>query len=185
MHGDLVSVFETTEAGLLPLARVALEQEGIDYAVQNRGIADQILGRRSSMTVGETDPPLVIVVRPEDEARARDVLRDLTSSTAAGAAPATTPRATTITSPAASATPASGAIELTDAESGARLGSLSPAQFDSLAAHLEVESTRDDDYYINEATVAMLEQRGADPAAVDLLRQALAGRPDVSVRWRR
>jgi hypothetical protein len=184
MDADLVSVFETTEAGLLPLARMALEQEGIDYAVQNRGFADQILGHRSSMTVGETDPPLVVVVRPEDAARAREILRDLTTQSGEST---TMPRAAAAPVAATGMTEAgtSGSVELTDAESGARLGTLTPAQFDTLAAHLEVESTRDDDYFINEATVAMLEERGADPAAVSLLRQALHGRPDVSIRWRR
>jgi hypothetical protein len=184
-HADLVPVFETTEAGLLPLARAALEAAGIEYAVQNRGFVDQILGRRSSMTVGETDTPLQVVVRAEDEARAREMLADLSGT---DAQPASLPtvaanlqRRTVVEHRDAAA----GDVDLTDAESGASLGQLTPSQFDSLAAHLELESKRDDDYYIDEATVAMLEEKGVAVAAVALLRQALAGRSEVTVRFRR
>jgi hypothetical protein len=178
----LVAVLETTERGLLPLARMALEQQGIEYVVQNRGIADQIIGRRSSLTVGETDTPLLVLVRDEDEARAAAVLRDLSS------APAPVAEAPSRGEPAAPPAPpvsdAAGGIMITDADSGVPIGTLTRAQFDSLAAHLELESSTDDDYYINEATIAMLEEQGADPAAMALLRRAIAGRADVTIRWR-
>jgi Putative prokaryotic signal transducing protein len=181
---DLVPVFETTEAALLPLASSALEQAGVEHAVQNRGVSDQILGHRSSMTVGETEAPLLIVVRAEDESRARDALRELSTSLI-------TPPVATAAAPVTRSTfaPENGTpsadVEITEAESGAHIGRLTPSQFDSLAAHLEMESTTDDDYYIDEATMAMLEDKGADPAAVALLRRALAGRSDVTIRWRR
>ena len=181
---DLVPVFETTESDLLPLAVTALEQAGIEHAVQNRGISDQILGHRSSMTVGETDAPLQILVRAEDEPRARAALRELSASLLT---PPDSPAAAAVTrSTYTSENGArSGDVEITDAESGARVGRLTASQFDSLAVHLEMESTSDDDYYIDEATVAMLEEKGADPAAVALLGRALAGRSDVTIRWRR
>lgn len=184
VNDDLVSVFETTEAGLLPLARVTLEQAGIEYAVENRGLADQILGRRSSMTVGETGTPLHVVVRAQDAARARDLLADLGTGAAAMAVP---PGPTPLRGPVAAAgeAPASGHVELTNAETGTPVGRLTVPQFESLASLLERESSTDDDYYVDEATIAMLEEKGADPAAVALLRQAMAGRADVTVRWRR
>jgi hypothetical protein len=183
-NADLVSVFETTEAGLLPLARAALEQAGIDYPVENRGLADQLLGRRSSMTIGETDTPLHVVVRAEDAARARELLGDL------GAADGVVPAAMPADAPAwAAGTPGAGpaadGVELTIAETGASVGRLTSAQFEGFARHLERESSTDDDYWIDEATIAMLEDKGADPAAITLLRHALAGRADVTVRWRR
>ena len=181
-EAELVAVLETTEVGLLPLARMALEQEGIEYVVKNRGLADQIIGRRSSMTVGETDAPLLVLVREEDEARAIAVLHDLTGATAAAAPP---PGASTAAASARAATPApDGSIAIIDADTGAALGSLTPAQLDSLAAHLELESSDDDDFYINEATIAMLEEKGADPEAIAFLRRAIAGRPDVTIRWK-
>ena len=176
---ELVPVLETTEAGLLPLARVALEQEGIQYAVENRGFADQIMGRRSSMTVGEMDTPLAIVVRAEDAPRANAVLNALT----------TADRTSVVTTPAPTNTPpASGAtqpVHLEDAETGRTIGSISDAQFASLAQHLVRESEEDDDYYIDEATLTMLSDKGVDAGVLLLLKTALAGKPDLTVRWRR
>ena len=180
----LVAVLETTERGLLPLARMALEQEGIEYTVQNRGIADQIIGRRSSLTVGETDPPLLVVVRAEDEARARQVLRDLASApVAAPTGDSSAPPVPGGRQPASPAGASGDRVTLTDADTGAALGSLTRAQFGSLAAHLELESSTDDDYFITEATIAMLEEKGADAEAIALLRQALGGRSDLTIRW--
>ena len=180
---ELVSVLETTEAGVLPLARLALEQEGIEYAVQNRGLSDQIFGRRSSMTVGETDTPLYIVVRAEDESRAREVLRDLASADASTAAPATA-GASAATERAAATEPRHGDVTLED-ETGASIGRLTAAQFESLSQHLVRESDEDTDYYLDEATLTMLTERGVEPAVIDMLRRALGPRPDVTVRWRR
>ena len=182
---DLVTVFETTEAALLPIAQLALEEAGIESATQNRGIADEILGARSSLTVGETDTPLLIVVRAEDAARAREVLSDLEGRSAAVAATTTPPVAASRSVATSNGDSIAGGVELTDAESGAPLGHLTPSQFASISSHLELESTDDDDYYIDEATVAMLEDKQADPAAIALLRQALGGRSDVTVRWQR
>jgi hypothetical protein len=182
-QADLVAVLQTTETGLLPLARMALEQVGIEYVIQNRGLADQIMGRRSSMTVGETDAPLVVLVREEDEARAIAVLSDLEGApTLAAASNPSSPPAPRARSAAAAA---AGDIEITDADTGLPLGTLTEAQLDSLAAHLELESSDDDDFYIDEATIAMLEEKGADTEAMAFLRRALAGRPDVTIRWRR
>jgi hypothetical protein len=182
---ELVVVFQTTEAGLLPLARAALDEAGIDYSVQNRGFADQLLGRRSSMTVGETETPLLVVVREEDETRAREALSELRSgaTAAAGVEPAATVPGAPPPPPAAE-TGSPGELQISDAASGRVLGHLTRSQFDSMAKHLELESTRDDDFYIDTATVAMLEERNADPAALALLRRALAERSDVTIRWR-
>jgi processive 1,2-diacylglycerol beta-glucosyltransferase len=181
---DLVTVFETTEAALLPLAQAALEEAGIESATENRGLNDEILGARSSRTVGETDTPLLIVVRAEDAARAREVLSELTTGSTS-AMPATPPTAAGRSTVASNVDSLAGDVELTDAESGVRLGHLTPSQFASLASHLELESTHDDDYYIDAATVSMLEDKQADPAAIAVLRQALGNRTDVTVRWRR
>jgi len=76
-------------------------------------------------------------------------------------------------------------IQLFDKKSGASLGSLTDEQFQFLADHLEEESLRDDDYYLNRATVDYLEQDGADGALVALLRQALGGGEEAEIRWSR
>jgi hypothetical protein len=76
-------------------------------------------------------------------------------------------------------------IELHDANSGAVIGSISEAQLAFLTAQLEEESSQDTDYYINQATLDLFEQRGADAALVAMLRQALAGREDMDIAWSR
>ena len=76
-------------------------------------------------------------------------------------------------------------IELYDAESDTLLGALTDEQFQSLADSLEEESTTDQDYYIDAATIDMLDEEAADPGLVAMLRKALAGREGMDVRWER
>ncbi len=76
-------------------------------------------------------------------------------------------------------------VELYDAGSGARLGQITDEQLQFLIDQLEEESDVDQDYYINQDTVDMFESEGADAALVLLLRQALAGREDMDIRWER
>jgi processive 1,2-diacylglycerol beta-glucosyltransferase len=74
-------------------------------------------------------------------------------------------------------------IRLFDAESDAPLGTITEAQLEFLMDELEEESSTDRDYYINVATVDMLEEDGADPALLTLLREALSDREDMEIRW--
>lgn len=76
-------------------------------------------------------------------------------------------------------------IKLYDADSKALIGTITEAQLQFLQRDLEEESTQDQDYYINQATVDWFETQGADPALIALLRQALAGREDMDIRWER
>ncbi len=76
-------------------------------------------------------------------------------------------------------------IELYDVERGNRLGAISEAQLQRLVGALEEESPTDQDYYLSEATIDMLEAGGADQQLVDLLRKALAGREGMDIRWAR
>lgn len=64
-------------------------------------------------------------------------------------------------------------------------GTLTEAQLQFLMDHLEEESAEDTDFYINQATVDMLEQEGADAGLVKLLRGALGAREDMDIRWAR
>ena len=50
---------------------------------------------------------------------------------------------------------------------------------------LEEESQTDRDYYLTAATIDILEAGGADAQLVGLLREALAGREGMDVRWAR
>ena len=76
-------------------------------------------------------------------------------------------------------------VEIYDAERDTLLGTLSDEQFDSLTESLEEESTTDQDYYIDAATVDMLEEDAADPELVSMLRAALRGREGMDIRWAR
>lgn len=76
-------------------------------------------------------------------------------------------------------------ITLYDKNTGAYIGTLSDDQLQFLQAHLEEESPEDTDYYLDPATLVLLEQSGADPALLRLLHQALGERNEVEIRWER
>lgn len=76
-------------------------------------------------------------------------------------------------------------VQLFDKKTGNAIGTLSDEQFQFLADRLEEESARDDDYYLNRATIDILEEEGADPALVALLRQILGNADEAEVRWSR
>ena len=76
-------------------------------------------------------------------------------------------------------------VQLYDAERGTRLGEISDAQLQRLMESLEEESVTDQDYYLTADTIDMLEGDGADAGLVGLLREALAGREGMDVRWER
>jgi processive 1,2-diacylglycerol beta-glucosyltransferase len=78
-----------------------------------------------------------------------------------------------------------GEIALFDQRTGVLLGALDEQQFAFLSSQLEREGPDDDDFYINEATVESLRQRGADSELLDLLRQALGPDGEGDIRWDR
>jgi processive 1,2-diacylglycerol beta-glucosyltransferase len=76
-------------------------------------------------------------------------------------------------------------VQLFDKQTGAAIGTLTDDQFQFLVDHLEEESPEDDDYYLNRTTVDLLEEQGAAPELVAVLRGALGDREDLDVRWAR
>jgi processive 1,2-diacylglycerol beta-glucosyltransferase len=76
-------------------------------------------------------------------------------------------------------------IELRDKDTEAFLGSISEAQLKFMVDQLEEEDSEDTDYYIDQATVDMFEQRGADPQLLDILRKAILSRNGMEIRWSR
>jgi len=76
-------------------------------------------------------------------------------------------------------------IKLHDKESGLEIGTLTEDNLQFLIDQLEEESGEDQDYYINETTIDIFEEDGADKALVALLRGALNGRTEMEVRWSR
>lgn len=74
-------------------------------------------------------------------------------------------------------------IQITEVQSGKQLGTITDAQLEFLELWLEEESAEDQDYYLTSETVDMLEEEGGDAQLIGMLRQALAGRDAVEIRW--
>jgi len=76
-------------------------------------------------------------------------------------------------------------IKLYDKGTKGFIGTITEAQLQFLIDQLEEESTEDTDYYINQATLDLFEDVGADAALLALLRQALGTREDMEIQWSR
>jgi len=74
-------------------------------------------------------------------------------------------------------------IELYDNDKDVRLGQITEAQRDVLVDHLQETHPGDQDYYIDAATLDMLEADGADAELIGMLRSALGNREGFEVRW--
>ena len=79
-------------------------------------------------------------------------------------------------------------IKLCDKDTGVFLGTITEVQLQFLVDQLEEESTEDTDYYINQATLNqatldLFEETGADADLLALLRQALGTREDIEIQW--
>lgn len=75
--------------------------------------------------------------------------------------------------------------QLFDTATGAALGTITEEQLEFMMAQLEEEAAEDTDYYLNQATLDMFAENGADPALLELLRSALSGREEMDIRWTR
>ena len=70
-------------------------------------------------------------------------------------------------------------------ESGELLGTVSEADIQKLVSKLEEEHSADNDYFINQATVDILEEAGASAALIAMLRQAVGASEGLEVRYER
>lgn len=66
---------------------------------------------------------------------------------------------------------------------GAVLGTIGDADLQILVDQFEEESSTDRDYYVCEPTIAMLEDAGASPDFVAMLRRAVTGTDGVDIVW--
>ncbi|HUL74922.1 MAG TPA: DUF2007 domain-containing protein [Vicinamibacterales bacterium] len=174
----LTQVFRSQEPGLVALAGLSLGQQKIEYFV--RGAAgDPLLAGGRALRGQTAFGPFEILVRDEDADNAREILHDL----------ALAPRSVETTAAAGAAAPADGSattpgtIDMVDLETNQSVGRISEADLDFLGEHLEKESADDQDYYFDQATLDMLESRGATPGLLAVLRGALRGREGVELRW--
>ena len=76
-------------------------------------------------------------------------------------------------------------ITLYDNDSGANLGTITEEQLKFLQDQFEEEFLDDTDYYINEDEMASLQEAGADEALLSLLRNAMNGRTEMEIRWKK
>ena len=76
-------------------------------------------------------------------------------------------------------------VELRDVQTGLVAASITEAQLQFLVDQLEEENEYDRDYYVDAATLEMLEERGAEPALLDTLRNALGQRRCIELEWSR
>jgi hypothetical protein len=63
------------------------------------------------------------------------------------------------------------------------LGSISDADVQTLVDELEETDLDDDDYFIDGATVDVLEEAGASGTLVKMLRDAIGDSDGIDVRW--
>lgn len=178
---ELEPVFETVDPAILPLATMALDQHGIEYSVHGGGTLDALRLPPPGLDLAQSDARHELVVRKEDAARARELLADL--GTLATGSPGGTASRVPADRPAIA--PAAGVQPsvVFDVETGARIGSLTPQQAQFLIDALEESSPDEPRYYIDAATIEMLEGSGADADLVTLLRQTLAGRDGMEIRF--
>ena len=76
-------------------------------------------------------------------------------------------------------------IQLHEKATGVFLGTITDAQLQFLIDQLEEESTDDTDYYIDQATLELFEEVGAEADLLGLLRQALGRRAGIEIVWSR
>jgi processive 1,2-diacylglycerol beta-glucosyltransferase len=74
-------------------------------------------------------------------------------------------------------------VQLFDKESGQVVGVLTDEQLEYLQGQLEEESPDDQDYWFDVASLDVLEEGGADPALMSVLRTALGDRDEMELRW--
>ena len=74
-------------------------------------------------------------------------------------------------------------VQLFDNDTGAPLGTISEEAFQFMVDHLEEESLRDQDYYINEDTLVVFENEDAPDSLMEVLRNALDDRQEMEIRW--
>jgi hypothetical protein len=75
--------------------------------------------------------------------------------------------------------------DLYDTTSNRHVGSISDEELQFLIDALEEESSSDDDYYVDGATIEMLEERGATAHLLGVLRAAVGTSEGVDLRWER
>jgi hypothetical protein len=204
-----VSVLSTSDAALIALAKSLLEGQGIDYVVRGEGLQDLLgIGRIPyfNVVVG----PAEFLVRKDDADRTRDLLQDLTmadphpasshdaltsSNSPAGfdqrglETPRLPRRSPSGAAEATEAQPSTythgNTIDIFDAATNERLGSITETDLQVLADVLEEESAHDRDYYIDGPTIDLIANTKGTDGLMQMLRKALDSAEGIEIRWER
>jgi hypothetical protein len=83
----LTPVFRAGNPAVIALAKSLLDGEGIEYFVRAEALQDLFGWGRTGVGFSIVAGPAEFVVREEDAARARELLRDLMTSSAGGGTP--------------------------------------------------------------------------------------------------
>ena len=70
-------------------------------------------------------------------------------------------------------------------ENGSLIGTVTDADLQFLIDQLEEEDQSDDDYFIDQATIDLLEKNGASKSLVSMLRAAVGDGEGVEITWKK
>jgi hypothetical protein len=70
-------------------------------------------------------------------------------------------------------------------ENGSFIGTIDESELKVLIDQLEEEDESDDDYFIDEPTIELLQENGASEALVSMLRGVLDGGEGVEIFWKK
>ena len=76
-------------------------------------------------------------------------------------------------------------IKLYNKETNAYIGEINEAELKFLVKELTEETYDDQDYYLDEQTLAYLEREGADADLAALFKKAFDEHGEVEIRWER
>jgi hypothetical protein len=74
-------------------------------------------------------------------------------------------------------------VRISDKATGGNIGSVSREEFQFLVDQLEEESSTDADYFIDTATIDMLEDNGGSATLVAMLRAAVGESEGIDITW--
>jgi inactivated superfamily I helicase len=74
-------------------------------------------------------------------------------------------------------------VRLTDKSNGAVIGAINRDELQFLIDNLEEESSRDADYFIDQATVEILAEVGGNASLITMLRNAVGTSDGIDVEW--
>jgi hypothetical protein len=177
-NAELVPVFRTGDEALMPLAKLALDGERIEYLVRESGSTKWSRGLMADPH--DSTATIEILVNAADAARAHTLLDDLAQATSDGVvATPPPPERSTANAPHGAARP----CHLQNAETSEPVGDLTDAQLQFLIDELEEDPDDPQSYYITAPTIDLLRTAGIDTDVAGLLERALGEREGVLVRW--